>query len=68
MRVTEAGPRLMPAQRIQQETWRSAVVRDTAKSGMGVTGNHHLNHLVEFISVNVGGSHQDVKLSRSNDV
>jgi len=38
-------------------------VRDTAKSGIGCTGNHHLNYLAEFIFVNVGGSYQDVKVS-----
>ena len=29
-------------------------VRDTAKSGIGYTGNRHLNYLVESIFVNVG--------------
>ena len=33
-----------------------ADVRDTAKSGTGRSGNRHLNYLVEFFSVNVGGS------------
>ena len=30
-------------------------VRDSAKSGLGQIDNHHLNYLVESISVNVGG-------------
>jgi hypothetical protein len=38
-------------------------VRDTAKSGMGRLGNRHLSYLVEFISVNVGGSYSDAKAS-----
>ena len=38
-----------------------ADVRDTAKSGMGRAGNRHLHYLVEFISVNVGGSGRNVK-------
>src|SRR2546425_12532058 len=37
--------------------------RDSAKSGLGQIDNRHLNYLVEFISVNVGGSCQDVKAS-----
>jgi len=37
-------------------------VRDTAESGMGCTGNRHLNYLAEFTSTNVGGLHQDAKL------
>ncbi len=36
-------------------------VRDTAKSRMGCWGNHHLNHLAEFIFVNVGGSDRNGK-------
>jgi len=40
-----------------------AGVRDTAKSGIGHTDNRHLNYLAESISVNVGGSQQDVKAS-----
>lgn len=40
-----------------------ADVRDTAKSGIGHFGNRHLRYLVESISVNVGGSQQDVKAS-----
>lgn len=36
-------------------------VRDTAKSGMGRTGNRHLHYLAESISVNVGGSRQNGK-------
>ena len=38
-------------------------IRDTAESGMGRLGNRHLHYLVEFISVNVGGSQQNVKVS-----
>ena len=38
-------------------------VRDSAKSGWGHVANRHLHYLVEFISVNVGGSCQDVKAS-----
>jgi hypothetical protein len=39
-------------------------VRDTAKSGIGCMGNRHLNYLVEFIFVNVGGSsYRDAKAS-----
>jgi len=38
-------------------------VRDSAKSGLGQAYNRHLNYLVESISVNVGGSHQNVKAS-----
>ena len=37
--------------------------RDSAKSGLGRVGNRHLNYLVEFSSVNVGGSPQDAKAS-----
>jgi hypothetical protein len=40
-----------------------ADVRDTAKSGMGCSDNHHLNYLVESISVNMGGSQRNVKAS-----
>src|SRR5438132_1543431 len=32
-----------------------ANIRDSAKSGLGHIDNHHLNDLVESISVNVGG-------------
>jgi hypothetical protein len=38
-------------------------VRDAAKSGIGCSGNRHLNYLVEFIFVNVGGSYRDAKAS-----
>jgi len=38
-------------------------VRDSAKSGLGYPENRHLNHLVESISVNVGGPCQDAKAS-----
>ena len=41
----------------------SADVRDTATSGIGLTDNRHLNYLAESISVNVGGSQQNVKAS-----
>jgi hypothetical protein len=41
----------------------SADIRDTAKSGIGRSGNRHLNYLAEFIFMNVGGSQQDVKAS-----
>jgi len=37
--------------------------RDSAKSGLGHIDNRHLHHLVEFISVNVGGPCQGVKPS-----
>jgi hypothetical protein len=40
-----------------------ADARDTAKSGKGRSGNRHLHHLAESISVNVGGSYRDVKAS-----
>jgi len=40
-----------------------ADVRDSAKSGLGRMGNRHLRYLVESISVNVGGSDQNVKES-----
>jgi len=36
-------------------------VRDTAKSGIGYTGNRHLNYLVESIFVNVGEPRKDAK-------
>jgi hypothetical protein len=36
-------------------------VRDTAKSGMGCRGNHHLNDLAESIAMNVGGLYPDAK-------
>ena len=41
----------------------SVDVRDTAKSGIGHRDNRHLNDPVESISVNVGGSQQNVKAS-----
>src|SRR5437016_6293165 len=37
--------------------------RDSAKSGLGHKDNHHLNYLVESISVNVGGPRQGAKAS-----
>jgi len=37
--------------------------RDSAKSGLGCARNHHLNDLVESISVNVGGPSQGAKAS-----
>ena len=40
-----------------------ADVRNSAKSGWGHTGNRHLRYLVESISMNVGGSQQNVKAS-----
>ena len=36
-------------------------IRDTAKSRMGYVGNRHLQYLAESLSVNVGGSKQNVK-------
>jgi hypothetical protein len=39
-------------------------VRDTAKRGMGRTGNHHLNSLVESVWLNVGSASADAKVSR----
>src|SRR5229473_3415421 len=41
----------------------SADVRDTAKSGIGHIDNRHLNDLVESISMNVGGSCRNAKVS-----
>jgi hypothetical protein len=41
----------------------SVDARDTATSGNGSNDNRHLNYLVESISVNVGGSHRNVKAS-----
>jgi len=38
-------------------------MRDSAKSGLGQIGNRHLHYLVESISMNVGGSGQNVKAS-----
>jgi len=38
-------------------------VRDSAKSGLGQSDNHHLHCLVESISVNVGGPQQNAKAS-----
>lgn len=38
-------------------------VRDTAKSRIGCRDNCHLNYLVKFIIVNVGGLHRDAKAS-----
>jgi len=40
-----------------------ADIRDSAKSGLGHLDNRHLHYLVESISVNVGGSGQNVKAS-----
>jgi hypothetical protein len=40
-----------------------ADVRDSAKSGLGLNDNRHLNDLVESISTNVGGSQQNAKVS-----
>src|SRR5262249_41935124 len=37
--------------------------RDTAESGMGCRVNRHLHSLAESVSVNVGGSSQNVKVS-----
>ena len=41
----------------------SVDVRDSAKSGLGHCDNRHLNDLAESISMNVGGSQQNVKAS-----
>src|SRR5436190_7927413 len=41
----------------------SADARDTATSGNRSNDNRHLNYLVESTSVNVGGSHQNAKVS-----
>jgi len=41
----------------------SVDVRDTAKSGIGHIDNRHLNDLVESISMNVGGSCRNAKVS-----
>ena len=38
-------------------------IRDSAESGLGYRDNRHLNHLVESIHVNVGGSPLNVKVS-----
>jgi hypothetical protein len=43
-------------------------VRDTAKSRMGCRDNCHLNYLVEFIIVNVGGLQRNAKASSSANV
>jgi len=40
-----------------------AGIRDSAESGLGYIGNRHLHYLVESISMNVGGSGQNVKVS-----
>jgi hypothetical protein len=40
-----------------------ADARDTVKNGMGRVDNRHLNYLAEFISVNVGDSCQNAKVS-----
>jgi len=40
-----------------------AGIRDSAERGLGQVGNRHLPHLVESISVNVGGSSQNEKVS-----
>lgn len=40
-----------------------APVRDTAKSGMGVRGNRHLNYFAESFLMNLGGLHRDAKVS-----
>jgi hypothetical protein len=37
--------------------------RDSAKSGLGLIDNRHLNNLAKSISVNVGGFYQDDKVS-----
>ena len=39
------------------------LIRDTAKSGIGCTGNRRLSHFVESIFVNMGESYQDAKVS-----
>jgi hypothetical protein len=38
-------------------------VRDTAKSGIGCAVNRHLTYFAESITVNVGDSHRDDKVS-----
>ncbi len=43
-------------------------VRDTAERGMGCLDNGHLNYLAESIDMNVGGFHQDVKMSRPSNL
>jgi len=47
----------------QQRPGYLLTARDTAKSGMGCMENHHLTSLVESISMNVGGSYADAKIS-----
>src|SRR5262245_30159402 len=47
----------------QRSPGHPLTVRDTAKSGMGCMENHHLPYLVESISMNVGGSLADAKIS-----
>ncbi len=63
-KVTEAGHNALPAQRMRQARRTSPVSgRDSAESGMGHVDNRHLNHLTEFIFMNVGGSSMNAKLS-----
>ena len=38
-------------------------IGDSAESGLGYSGNRHLNYLAESILVNVGDSHPYVKVS-----
>ena len=40
-----------------------ADIRDTAKSGMGRSGNHRLSYSAESIVVNVGGPRRNAKAS-----
>ncbi len=60
--VTETGHDKMPVQRMQQVTWTYPDADgDSAKSGLGCTGNHCLSHLAESIFMNVGGLYLDDK-------
>ena len=62
--VTEAGYVDIPTKKgLAGYLNYPADVRDTAKSGIGHIDNRHLNYLVESISVNVGGSYQNDKVS-----
>jgi hypothetical protein len=43
-------------------------IRDSAKNGLGLWDNRHLNYFVESICVNVGDSQQNVNERRSSEV
>jgi hypothetical protein len=63
-RVTKSGQEEISLKKVTTgHPYYPVVGRDTAKSGLGFIDNHHLNNLVESISVNVGGFYRDVKVS-----